>query len=322
MPTGMDQLLEEAIPLITEDLRKARARLGLTSATAAMRAGISTSRYRMLESGRVRDPKQDVAEMISVAGHLGLESVRMSYVDVIDQYMRVGIVGNGPLTILVDTLESSVAELKEQGHFVSPHRVLDFVDREGIGSILDSRQRVDKLMVELWVTAIFTLSLDGDREYYVRMFRHDPPDTEVLMIDKETNALQMMRVEVTQHGRYSTSVNDVVVKKLRKRYEEGTVLLVLVEEKQELAVFDLYDFIQKNNPHNHRVAIIGGAGEARKFRVLHWDTSGETATAITVETANRINERCEYDGVVFRPPYMGRFRHIFPVFIRTVQLRR
>ena len=322
MKMNLDEFLEEAIPLIAEDLRNARARLGRTSTSAATRTGISASRYRMLESGRARNPKQDLAEMISVAKHLGLESVRMSYVDVIDQYMRVSTAGDGPLAILFDTLDSSVAELREQGYFISPHRVLDFVNREGIGPLLDSRQRAHKAMVELWITAIFTLSLDGDREYYVRLVRDDPPDTEVLITDKKTRDLQIMRVEVTQHGRYSTSMTEVVGTKLRKSYEEGTVILVLVEEAQEFGVFDLYDFIQKNNPHGHRVEIIGGAGEAGQFRVLHWDPTGERATAVTVDTNDGSSGRCEYDGVVFKPPYTSRFRHVLPAFIRTVELHR
>ena len=246
----------------------------------------------------------------------------MSYVDLIDQYLRVGTAANGPLTMLVDTLDSRVAELKDQGHFVSPHRVLGFVDHSGIGPMLDSRQRVDKQMVELWVTAIFTRSLAGDRDYYVRLAKDDPPDTEVLMIDKETNALEMMRVEVTQYTKYSTSVQEVVAKKLGKRYQEGTIFLVLVEETQRFGVFDLYDFIQKHNPQSHRVAIIGGAEEIGQFRVLHWDTSGETATAVTVDTKDENNRRCDYDGVVFKPPYMARFLPMFPTFIKNVKLRR
>ena len=322
MPNPIDQLLEEAILLIAQDLENARVCLGLTPITAARRAGISASRYRMFESGRARRHKHDLAEMISVARHLGLESVRMSYMDVIDQYMQVGTAANGPLTILVDTVDSSVAELKEQGHFVSPHRVLGFVDHCGIGPILDSRQRVDKQMLELWVTAIFTRSLAGDRDYYVRLAKDDPPDAEVVMIDKETNALGMMRVEVTQYTRYSPSVQEVIAKKLGKRYQEGTVFLVLVEETQQFGVFDLYDFIQKHNPQSHRVAIIGGAGEAGQFKVLHWDTSGETATAVIVDTKDGGNRRCDYDGVVFKPPYMAKFLPMFPVFLKNVHLRR
>ena len=316
----MDELLEEAIPLVAEDLRNARVRLGLTRTTAATRTGTNASRYRTLESGAARNPKQDLAEMISAAGHLGLASVRMTYVDVIDQYMRVSTAGNSQIHI--DSLNSSVAELREQGYFVSPHRVLDFVGREGIGPILDSRQRDFKAIVELWVTAIFTLSLDRGREYYVRMVRDDPPDTEVLMTDRQTNSFQMMRVEVTQYGRYSTSVTEVIGKKLQNRYQEGTVLLVLVERAEQFAVFDLYDFIQDNNPHRQTVVIIGGAEKVGKFKVLRWDTSGETATAIAVDTNDRDNGRWEYDGVVFEPPFTSRFRHVFPVFVRKVELHR
>ena len=316
---NIDRLLGEAIPLVAEDLRNARVHLGLTRTKAATRTGISASRFRMLESGAAGNPQQNLAEMISAAGHLGLASVRMTYVDVIDQYLRLSTAGDAQIHF--DALDSGVAELREQGYFVSPHKVLDFVGREGIGPVLDSRQRDCKAMVELWVTAIFTLSLDRDQEYYVRMVRDDPPDTEVLMTDKKTGFVQMMRVEVTQYGRYSTSVTEVIGKKLRNRYQEGTVLLVLVEKAEEVAVFGLYDFIQDNNPHRQRVVIIGGAEKAGKFRVLHWETSGEAATAISVDTNDLDNASCDYDGVVFRPPFTSRFRHVFPVFIKTVDLR-
>ena len=325
---NLDQFLGEAIPLVAEDLRDARARLGLAPARAAKRAGISASRYRMFESGRLRRTRQNFAAMIPVAERMGLESVRVSYVDFIDQYMRVDVTGNRRGTILIDTLDSSVAQLKDQSHFVSPHRLLDFVDREGVGSILDSRKHVDKQMVELWVTVIFTLCLDGNLEYYVRVVRNDPPDTEVLMVDKETNAFQVMRVEITQHGRYSTSVTEVIGKKLMKRYQDGTILLVLVEESQEFSVDDLYNFIQKNNPHRQRICIIGGAGKVGKFKVIPWGevtvpTPGKKAwVEITVDTNDRSKGRCEYDGVVFKPPYMERFRPVFPVFIRTIELHR
>ena len=318
---NIDSLLEEAIPLVAEDLREVRARLGLTSAAAAMRGGIGASRYRMFERGRARSP-EDLAEMISVAGRLGLASVRMSYVDLIDRHLRMSTAGNGSLPIHFDTLDASVADLWKQGYFVSPRRVLDFVNREGVGSIVDSRRRVDKALVELWVTAIYTLSLDDDRDYYVRMVRNDPPDTEVLIDDKQTRSLDVMRVEVTQHGRYSTSLTEVVGKKLRKSYQKGTVLLVFVEEAQEFGVFDLYDFIRENNPHGHRVEIIGGAGEAGKLWVLHWYDSGERATAITVDPYDGDGGRCEYDAVVFKPPFMSRHPRVRPVSIKTVALHR
>ena len=330
---NIDQLIEEAIPLIAEDLRDARAHLGLTLAGAAERAGTSANWYRMIESGLLRRTKEGFAAMISLAGHLGLESVRVSYVDEDDQYMRVGTAGNAPLfTFFVDTLDSNVAQLKEQGLFVSPHRVLDLVDHEGVGPILDSRERVDKMMVELWVTAIYAyaLCLDGDRDYYVRAARDDPPDTEVLVVDKKTGCLKASRVEITQYGKYSTSVTEVIGKKLRKRYQDHTILLVLVERSERLSIVDLDELIQKNNPHGQKICIIVGAGEAGRFKVLPWDevTAAPTPGLMTwkeiiVDTKDRSKGRCEYDGVVYDPPPTSKFsRRAFPVFIREIELHR
>ncbi|MYD96950.1 MAG: helix-turn-helix domain-containing protein [Gammaproteobacteria bacterium] len=51
-------LLEEAIPLIAQDIRSARTSLGITSARAAKRAGLSQSRYRDLEAGRMPRSKR------------------------------------------------------------------------------------------------------------------------------------------------------------------------------------------------------------------------------------------------------------------------
>ena len=44
MTYDRDEILEEAIPLIGQDLRSARTRLGITSARAAKRAGMSLRR--------------------------------------------------------------------------------------------------------------------------------------------------------------------------------------------------------------------------------------------------------------------------------------
>ena len=93
----------------------------------------------------------------------------MSYVDFLDEYLQVGVAHDEPPTIFIDALDSNIAELKDQGHFVSPHLVLDFVDREGVGPIVDSRAPVDKMMVELWVTAIYTLCLNQKHESFARI---------------------------------------------------------------------------------------------------------------------------------------------------------
>ena len=282
----------------------------------------------MLESGGVPCTKQNLAAMISVARDLGLESIRVSYVEIVDQYMRLGAAGYDRLTFFADTLDSSVAQLRAEGHFVSPHLVLNLVDREGIGPILASRNRVDKLMVELWITAVFTLCLDCRWEYYVRLAKDDPPDAEVLMVDKDRNALDVVGVEITRQGQYSRSVTDVIAKKFTKRYQDGTLLLVFVEESEKIFISDMDSFIQKTNSQGQRVFLMGGAGEVGKFKIVPWDevtvraNGDETWLQMTVDTNGRTKGRCEYEGVVYEPPYMSRFPVVFPVFINAFELRR
>ena len=323
-----EHLTEEAIALMAEDLRCARTRLGITSARAAKLARMSLSRYRQLESGRLRRSRQNAAAMYSAAERLGLETVRVCHVDLVDQYLQAEVVRDKSPTIFFDNLDSSLAELKEQGHFVSPRLVLDFVNREGSVSILDSRKPIDKMMVELWVTAIYTLSLNRDSEYYVSVPRDDPPDTEVLVVNSRTGAFSMERVEITQYGSHSPDLSDVLAKKLTKRYQDGTVLLVLVEEEQHLPISDLYDFIRKNNPHRQRIFFVGGAAQPGKFKVIPWDKvivpghSEEAWMEISVGTRNRDKERCKYDGVVFKPPFWNRLRRVYPTFVKSVSLRR
>ena len=108
-----DELLEEAIPLIAQ----ARTGLGITSARAAERAGTSSSRYRDLEAGRVPRNKQSVHQMVEVAKSLGLKSVRACYADAIDQYLRVGVARDEPLTVFFDALDSPVANLISLWHY-------------------------------------------------------------------------------------------------------------------------------------------------------------------------------------------------------------
>ncbi len=264
--------------------------------------------------------------MFAAAERLGLDTIRYCHVDSVDQYLQVEFGRDESPTIFFDTLDTSLAELKEQGHFVSPHLVLDFVNREGVGPIVDSRKPLDKMMVELWVTAIYILSLNRDSEYYVSVPRDDPPDTEILVVNSTIGTFSMQRVEITQHGRHSSNLTEVIAKKLTKRYQDGTVLLVLVEEAQSLDVAELYDFIRMNNPHGQQIFIVGGAGEAGKFKVVPWGrviapTPDEKAwMEITVDTRDRNKARYKYDGVVFKPPFGSRRRRVYPTFVKLVSL--
>ncbi|MYD96951.1 MAG: hypothetical protein F4X98_06145 [Gammaproteobacteria bacterium] len=211
--------------------------------------------------------------------------------------------------------------------------MLEFLEREGVTPVVDSRKPIDKMMVELWVTAVYALCLSDDYEYYVRPSRGDPPDTELLFVETENNMVNVREVEVTQHGKFSTELTDVIAKKLRKRYAKGTVLLVLVEEAQDVRLADLYDFVEKHNSYGQEMVIIGGGDEAGEFKILRWEVAAKTAADATAEMqivgmripadATEINKaRCRYEGVVFEPPPMSRFRPQFPVFVRSVALHR
>ena len=93
--------------------------------------------------------------------------------------------GGRHLTTFIDNLEADVTQLREQGDFVSPHGVLALVERIGFYLTFESRKPIDKWIAELWIAAVFTLGLARARDYYVRLVSDDPPDVEVLVIDRK-----------------------------------------------------------------------------------------------------------------------------------------
>ncbi len=80
-----------------------------------------------------------------------------------------------------------------------------------------------------------------------------------------------MPLEIVQYGKYSESVFEVIGKKLEKRYARGTVVVVVIETLTGFLVADLHDFIRDNNPHGQRIVVIGGTGEAGRFKGLPCD---------------------------------------------------
>ena len=237
-----DEAADEAIPLIAGDIRAARAQLGITLTEAAKRARLSNDDYRALEEGRVPISQENMRLMISVAGRLGLRSVRISYSDEVRKYMKIDLSTN-TLTLFVDDLDIDVVQLKELQYFVRPYVVFALVKRLGRCTTFTSGKPVDKQIVELWIAAVFALSLNPELDRYVRLVRDDPPDAEVLTIDPKTGSFSTIKVEITRHGKYSQSVFDVIAKKLRKRYQDGTVLVVFVEQSVSLSVADLHGFL-------------------------------------------------------------------------------
>ena len=128
----------------------------------------------------------------------------------------------------------------------------------------------------------------GDRNFHAKSERrragplltiseHGPPDAEVLVVDRTNNAaIQEIQVEVTQRGRYSRNLYDVIGKKLKRKYHEDTVLVVLIEEAQELPLAETYEFLDKINVNGLRVVIIGGADTLGTFKVLPWELAVRT----------------------------------------------
>ncbi len=327
MPIGWHDLIDKAFPLMAEDLRAARVGLGITSTVAAECAELDPALYRALEEGSAVRNADNVGSMMSAFRCLGLEEVRFSYVDDMQQYIKVDLSTDGSPIIFVDTLRLDVRDLKEQSVFVSPYHALALVERFGLNETLDSRQPVDKQLIELWVAALFTLCLDRDRDYYLRLVREDPPDAEVLEINREDGNIIGIRLEIAQHGGHSKDLIDVVGKKLRKKYHDGTVLVVLVEQTEDILVAELDEFIRKNNTHNQRIVIIGGSKAPGSFKVVPWGevtrpTPGEIAWyEIGVDAKNASKGHRGYDGVVVKAPE-NRSRPRHPVFVKELELHR
>ena len=209
----MEYSREETIRLVAEDLRAARARLGITSGQAARRAGVAAARYRALEKGRVPSSQHILRRLVSVCRRLDMESVRVAYVEKIGQYVNIDLSRDArrePPTAFLDVLEADVAELQGIECFISPAAVFGCLERIGFGATLASRKPADKQMVELLTGAVFTMFLDEANDYYVKPVKDDPPDVEVLAVERDRRAFSTMKLEIVQDGKYSESVFEVI----------------------------------------------------------------------------------------------------------------
>ena len=325
VPIWWHDLLDEAVTLLAEALRTARAGLGITSTVVAQRVGLGPAEYGALEQGNVAMNTENVALMVSAARCMGLEELRITYIQEVQQYMKVDLSTDGLLVVFVDALRFDVPELKEQSVFVSPYQVLAHVKRFGFYETFASTQPNDKRIIELWIAAVFTLCLGRGQDYYVGLIRDDAPDVEVLEIDGATGEMSRLRLEITQHGSHSTDLVDVIGNKLRKKYQEGTVIVVLVEQAETVLISELHDFIRTNNPYNQQVFIIGGTEVPGSFKVVPWDevtkpTDRETAWLEIVVDANNVSKGYRgYNGVVFKPPE-SKFLPPHPVYVKKLEL--
>ena len=242
--------------------------------------------------------------------------------------MNIDLSNEGPITVFIDALESDFPGLKDQGHFVAASHVMSFVERIGRSSILDSKKQIDKQIAELWIAAAFTLGLSADSAYYVRPVRKDPPDVEVLVVDAANPDVSVIRVEVTRCTKYSEDVFEVIRKKLLKRYHEGTVIVVLIEESTSFSIGELYDFIRDNNLQNQRVYIVGGGMSPRTIKFIPCYEVPEPGTdeMAIMDADLDLNHASKgylgYEGVVYRPPWNSSIRYPFPIFVKKITLTR
>ena len=232
-----------------------------------------------------------------------------------------------PITAFLDVLEGNVAELQDIECFISPAAVFGYLERIGFGATLASRKPADKQTVELLTGAVFTMFLDEANDYYVKPVKDDPPDVEVLAVERDSRAFKTMKLEIVQDGKYSESVFEVIGKKLAKRYERGTVLVVVIEETEQFLIADLHDFIRDNNPHGLRIYVIGGTGRAGRFKGLPCDeiTCDDADyfewKEMEVDQRDRNAGFLGHDGVFCETSGLARFLQM-PLFVREVKLSR
>ncbi len=326
----MEYSREEKIRLAAEDLTTARARLGITSSQAAKRAGLAATRYRALEKGSVPGSQYNLRKLVSVCRRMDMESVRVAYLEEIGQYANIDLSRDArrePVTAFLDVLEANVAELQDIECFISPAAVFGYLERIGFGATLASRKPADKQMVELLTGAVFTMFLDEANDYYIKPVKDDPPDVEVLAVERDSRAFSTMKLEIVQGGKYSESVFEVIGKKLAKRYERGTVLVVVIEETEQFLVADLHDFIRDTNPHGMRIYVIGGTGRAGRFKGLPCDeiTCDDADyfewKEMEVDQRDRNAGFLGHDGVFCETSGLARFLQM-PLFVREVKLSR
>ena len=327
----MDKLqafVDVAVPLIAQDLKCARTKLGIATTGAAKKAGITSHIYKMIESGKVTKNVDTFATMISVARSLGLDSVRMLYVEEYETYMRYNLEKEQPFTLFVDSISSNVHEQREMGHFVSPYNIFRLADKIGMDTIIASQNAIDKEIFELWVTAVFSLSLDSrNSAYYVRLVRDNAPDTEILEADFKESNIQIIKIEVTHYNKHSDNIYEIIKKKLTKRYDKNTVIVIYTSKNDEIYVNDLYDFIQKNNSDKRQIDIVTGTCDRNIARIIPCgkiksDEKTIEWAEIKIDLAKNKAMRYKYDGVIYKARYLRGYHTQFPVFIKEIGLSR
>jgi len=323
--------LDEAIRLVAQDLRAARKHLQITSCQAAKRASVSAEYYERLEKGLVPRSEQILRTLVSVCWCLDVKSVRAFFLDAADQYVNFDLSSHrssGRKIMFLDTLQANIAKLHDFGFFLSPDAVFGYVERAGFDATLASRKPADKQMIELFIASVLTMSLDHDKDYYVRPVKDDPPDVELLGVERDGSFSPLAMLEIAQHGSFSESLFNVIGNKLAKRYQKGTILVVMVEETETIEVGELDEFVRNNNPHGQRLFVVGCNGQPGKFLVVPWDEVSPLGPGkaecleIEVDQKERGTGFQGYRGVFCKPSPLWNLLDGTPLYVKEVVLTR
>ena len=101
----------------------------------------------------------------------------------------------------------------------------------------------------------------------------------------------------------------------------------MIEETEQFLVAELHDFIRDNNPHGLRIFVIGGTGEAGRFKGLPCDEITCDGSdyfewvEMEVDKRDRNAGFLGLDGVFCETSGLARFLQM-PLFVREVKLSR
>lgn len=151
---------------------------------------------------------------------------------------------------------------------ISPKFLFDWWDtviaREGNDKALNDKSPDFRLARELWVAAVFAccMRLSSGKEHWVAQVSDNAPDALVAYFDLDkTGAFrQIYPIEVTEYEANSTSIEEVIKKKLDKAYTQVTRIVCYISRMDITSFVDtdkLAEFVSKNNPRDYEVWVMG-----------------------------------------------------------------
>lgn len=326
MTEQSDACLLRRINTIARQLKMRRQKFALTQAEVAKKIGIKQSYYAKMEDGKTLLSPKQVNYMLDAARSMGIQQLKYSYINELRRHIMLDLKNK---EMFFHSHIYSVQELKEQGVFISPHKIFALADKIDLSLKLSRGDKVDLVLLELWVAAhfAFVIKKNKDQKLYLRPVREEYPDAEILNLNK--GEMKLLKVEVTHYSRYSKDIYDVLKKKLGKRYDENTFTVVFVSRKDTLNLNDLNRFIKQHNSNNQKIWILG---YFKKYEMILMPCSeitpeGEGASwaELVLNQSNIKKKHSKYDGVIVYPPYDNKIQFLKPAippcFIKKIHFR-